>query len=196
MQQEEMFLDKDNDIVMIAGRKAADSIFSLSSITNKLVISVSRDTVDFELLNRYFKEELQANKLEITYAIKHFKKDSLIGAFRAELASTMPLKYSASEDLLPGDEKIDLVYENASLDILQEGFINSSSSLAFFLLIVFVLAFLYKTIKNQKDLAEIKNDLINNITHEFKTPLATISTSVEALQNFNPENDPKKIKSI
>jgi len=194
MQQEEMFVDKDNDIVMMAGRKAADSVFSLSSISNKLVISVSRDTLDFELLNRYFKEELRENKLEITYAIKHLKKDSLIGAFRPALAPTMPLEYSAGEDLLPRNEKINLVYENASLDILQEGFMNSSFSLAFFLLIVFVLAFLYKTIKNQKDLAEIKNDLINNITHEFKTPLATISTSVEALQNFNPENDPEKIK--
>jgi two-component system phosphate regulon sensor histidine kinase PhoR len=192
--KEEVFLDKKNDIVMMAGRKAADSIFSLKSISNKLVISVSRDTLDFELLSNYFNDELRKNNLEITYGIQHLKRDSVIGSYNEDLVKAMPLVYTADEDLLPSSEKVNLAYENASLAILQEGFINSSFSLAFFLLIIFVLGFLYKTIKNQKDLAEIKNDLINNITHEFKTPLATISTSVEALQSFNPENDPEKTK--
>ena len=50
-----------------------------------------------------------------------------------------------------------------------------------------------KTIYKQKQLAEVKNDLINNITHEFKTPIATISTALEALKNFNALDD--KIKT-
>jgi two-component system phosphate regulon sensor histidine kinase PhoR len=191
-QEEEVFLDQKNDIVMMSGRKAVDSVLSLPAISKRLVISVSRDSIDFELLNRYFNEELRKNQLEITYGIKHTNKDSSVGAYKANLISKMPLQYIANDNLLPPNEKIILSYENASLSILKEGFSNSLFSLGFFLLIIFVLAFLYKTIKNQKDLAEIKNDLINNITHEFKTPLATISTAVEALQTFNPENDPRK----
>jgi two-component system phosphate regulon sensor histidine kinase PhoR len=53
--------------------------------------------------------------------------------------------------------------------------------------------YLLKTIYKQKQLAEVKNDFINNITHEFKTPIATISTVLEALKNFNALDD--KVKS-
>ncbi|WKV12625.1 sensor histidine kinase [Marivirga harenae] len=191
-QEEEVFLDKQNDIVMMAGRKAADSIFSMNSISNKLVISISRDTIDFDLLNKYFTDELRKKNVEIKYGIEYLRKDSLVGAYHGSLLQNLPLKYTADEDLLASKERINLAYENTSLNVLKEGLLNSSFSLAFFLLIVFVLAFLYKTIKNQKDLSEIKNDLINNITHEFKTPLATISSAIEGMQSFNPENDQEK----
>ncbi len=49
-----------------------------------------------------------------------------------------------------------------------------------------------KVIQSQKQLAEIKNDLISNITHEFKTPITTISASLEALTNFNSVNDKER----
>ena len=56
------------------------------------------------------------------------------------------------------------------------------------------LFYLIKVINQQKQLAEIKNDLISNITHEFKTPITTISTAVEAMENFNATNDKEKTK--
>ncbi len=49
-----------------------------------------------------------------------------------------------------------------------------------------------KIIQQQKELAAIKNDLISNITHEFKTPIATVSTAIEAIENFNVIDDKQK----
>jgi signal transduction histidine kinase len=48
------------------------------------------------------------------------------------------------------------------------------------------------TILRQKKLSEIKSDFINNMTHELKTPLATVSAAVEAMQSFGVLNDASK----
>lgn len=49
-----------------------------------------------------------------------------------------------------------------------------------------------RTLLKQKKLSEIKSDFINNMTHEFKTPLATISLAVDALKNERVAADPEK----
>lgn len=52
--------------------------------------------------------------------------------------------------------------------------------------------YMLSTILRQKKLSEVKNDFINNMTHELKTPIAIVSAAVEAMQNFDALADKKK----
>ncbi len=69
-----------------------------------------------------------------------------------------------------------------------------SSSVIFLLLMILTFYFTINTIIRQKKISEIRDDLINNITHEFKTPIATISLASEVLMNARPEKAEKRIK--
>jgi hypothetical protein len=49
----------------------------------------------------------------------------------------------------------------------------------------------HRNIRAQRRLMEVKNDFISNITHELKTPIATVSVALEALKNFQAKDNPK-----
>lgn len=51
--------------------------------------------------------------------------------------------------------------------------------------------FLYRSIRAQQRLMELKNDFISNVAHELKTPVTTVGVALEALKNFKGLNNPK-----
>jgi two-component system phosphate regulon sensor histidine kinase PhoR len=51
-----------------------------------------------------------------------------------------------------------------------------------------------RTMLNQKKISEIKSDFINNMTHELKTPLATISLAIDAIGNEKVMDNKEKIR--
>lgn len=84
-----------------------------------------------------------------------------------------------------------LVFEDNTWYLLKR--ISQPISISCLLLGVTALSFLllYRNLKQQQKLAQLKNDFISNMTHELKTPIATVSVAIEALRNFDALDDPQ-----
>ncbi len=73
-------------------------------------------------------------------------------------------------------------------------FMIPSFAFTFILLVVFLYTIIVAF--RQKKLTEMKNDFINNMTHEFKTPISTISLAAQMLNDNSVRKSPKMLEHI
>jgi two-component system phosphate regulon sensor histidine kinase PhoR len=95
------------------------------------------------------------------------------------------------EGLVP-DETMIVIVPNVKKIILKQIKWMIFGSVIFTLMIIAAFFVTVSALLRQKKLSAIKNDFINNMTHEFKTPLATISLAVDALRNEKVMQDKQK----
>ena len=146
-----------------------------------------------KIASSFESESLNKNKLD-SLVIVEFKRKGIIQDFKItnQLDSPMHLTevlLQANPTYLSPGTELYLSSEPSFRTILEKGIFGVFISLATAFIIIAVLIYLYRFIQHQKDLDMMKNDLISNITHEFKTPIATVSTALEAIEKFNSERD-------
>jgi two-component system phosphate regulon sensor histidine kinase PhoR len=139
-------------------------------------------------LDSLMHEEFGGMEIELEYVWGVFNPPSKAilagdaGRFKAELLST---NHSVSLSCLYRSEQLMLgVYFPGEKSMLWRR-ILPWLILSFFLLAIMISAFTYMIFSflRQKKLSEMKTDFVNNMTHEFKTPIATISLASEMLLN-------------
>ncbi len=99
---------------------------------------------------------------------------------------------SAAENLTIDESLVvaALDWKDAALKALH---LRIITSILFTIIIITAFYLTVRTMLRQKKLGEIKNDFINNMTHEFKTPIATISLAVDAMKNEKVLQDRTKM---
>jgi two-component system phosphate regulon sensor histidine kinase PhoR len=99
---------------------------------------------------------------------------------------------SATENLTSDEVLIIVVPQIKSL-VFRDMTYRILAAILFTLIIISAFYLTVSTMIRQKKLSEIKNDFINNMTHEFKTPIATISLAVDAIRNEKVQKDVGKL---
>lgn len=117
--------------------------------------------------------------------------DDTIRNFSA-VAYVIPPSGSAGENL-SAEEVLMVTLTDYKSIVLKSLSWNIATAIFFTIIIITAFYLTVRTMLRQKKLSEIKNDFINNMTHEFKTPLATISLAVDALKNEKVMGSPEKM---
>jgi len=87
------------------------------------------------------------------------------------------------DDLVLETTMLEVVFPDQRLFIFRNVWFMLVSSILIILVLIYLSFFSVSTIIRQKEVSEIKNDFINNMTHELKTPISTISLACEALKD-------------
>jgi two-component system phosphate regulon sensor histidine kinase PhoR len=155
-----------------------------------------------KLINAFANQDLRKMKFEFAVINGNDDVEMVTKDFQGQFYDTVNYKrvYTAIAPEDPEEveginvEKLIMtvpVYRKQVLASLQWVFIGA---IGFTLIIIAAFYVTVKSLFDQRKLSEIKSDFINNMTHEFKTPLATISLAVDALRNEKVQQDKEKTR--
>lgn len=165
---------------------------SFQQLTSQIVISLTSDTLDVVKINEILKDKLHKNGMAFDFELNYKNSIDEVLLKNNPNSNHFPLHVYSESVYLPKDAQVKLSFSDIKLPILKRIYVGLLISAILILAIISCLFYLLKVIQKQKQIGEIKNDFISNITHEFKTPIATISVALESIRNFNASKHPER----
>lgn len=165
--------------------------------TNYFVVMVNSQ-IDASLLEFMLRTEFDKRKIQadFEYGIYDCANEKMVygnyvqvndGKSKTEISKNLP-KWNTQ------GYYFGVQFPNREAQIINQMGIWSFSSVVLLVVIVFFAYTLFVILK-QKRLSEIQKDFINNMTHEFKTPIATIALSTEVLKSPDIIRQPERLLS-
>ena len=155
------------------------------------------ERIDFKKLNNYLKSEFVNNGLNLPFVFAVINKDGKIVYQNGDIP---PVSDVIQQVLFPNDppskQNYLKVYFPTKGDYISSSVTFIVPSIIFSLILLVTFIFTIYIVFRQKRLSEMKNDFINNMTHEFKTPISTISLAAQMLKDPAVGKSPQMFQHI
>lgn len=162
------------------------------------------ERINYQVLDSLLKSEIRMKGIEIPFeygissqeepnylhyaSSMKYKMNGLKSNKDTYIVNLFPNDYANSENYLR------VYFPNQDRYIIRNIWVMYATSLLLILVVLSCFYIAVSTIVKQKQLADIKNDFINNMTHEFKTPISTISLATQMLQDDAISASPSMFK--
>jgi two-component system phosphate regulon sensor histidine kinase PhoR len=179
---------KNKALPQISNPSIQKRLSRLQALSDRIVISFAKNEIDLKTLDSIMDLALMNNDIKITNGFKY--SDGNDEYEIGELSGSEKLS-SDSPQLYKGSSLV-MYYSGTETTLFRRNLAGLLLSTVLIATVIFCLFYMLFIIRKQKELSLIKNDLISNITHEFKTPIATASAALEGVQNFTNAGDWEK----
>lgn len=146
--------------------------------------------VDTNRLRDLYDTQLKAQRVYSPYELVFIPIDSTVVVPSGKKVYTQAFPMA----IMGAEEKILAQFSNPFTAIIRKVGLSIIGSLLIILLTAGSFFFMLRIILRQKQLAQIKDDFIDNISHELQTPLATLKAANEGLEKYHLGKDPQKAK--
>ena len=175
----------------------------LDEVINTILYNASerdfRDRVDFRLLDSNLRSELMAAGITLNYHFTVYDANG-VEVFRCEEFDSKGSDYSYTQPLFRNDPSQKMGILRVHFPELDSYILGAARtmlpSLFFTLILFFTFCFTVWLIARQKRDTEMKNDFINNMTHEFKTPISSISLAAQMLKDDTITKSPTMLSHL
>lgn len=173
---------------------------NLKVFSNKLVTEIAtfgQDQVSISDLNKILKKELRNKNLELKYDAAILENDTINEMTeKADSLALLKTKYQTNlfpQSILDQNTRLAIYFPEQNRYIIRSvsWLLLASLILSLVVLLTFTMSVLFML--RQKKISEMKSDFINNMTHEFKTPIATISVAADSIVNQKVIDKPEQI---
>lgn len=158
---------------------------TLGGLIFKFMAMVNGYKIEIDSLKKEYVGLLKEKGLDTACEIAFYQNNELLQVSNNSNELFKTKEPDIKVPILPGaKEEVRVIMLKKGKMVLTGMILSIASSLFLVLLVVGGFLYMLRVILKQKKLSQMKNDFINSMTHEFKTPIATVNAAIESVLNF------------